>query len=175
MAMGHVYGPLMPIDSDKVFIQCGWEKHYWIENPLYIFDDTLIHRSVNDYEARRHAVFMDIMRPTPFPGMRHLRRLGDRRAHQHYFLQELVAAWRQNRPASSAPFRSGPTGPAPLSVASDALRPPRHKAWQNQYHPEDCAPGSWRAGAEAQANGGFPHEARYFYFLINPFRSMHEI
>jgi beta-hydroxylase len=69
MAMGHVYGPLMPIDSDKVFIQCGWEKHYWIENPLYIFDDTLIHRSVNDYEARRHAVFMDIMRPTPFPGM----------------------------------------------------------------------------------------------------------
>ncbi|MEZ5828633.1 MAG: aspartyl/asparaginyl beta-hydroxylase domain-containing protein [Hyphomicrobiales bacterium] len=58
---------LTPVETDKVYIQCGWEKHYWHENPLYIFDDTLIHRSVNEYDARRYAVFMDIMRPTPYP------------------------------------------------------------------------------------------------------------
>ena len=60
---------LRPVVTDKIFIQCGWEKHYWYQNPLYIFDDTLIHRSVNEYDARRYAVFMDIMRPTAFPGL----------------------------------------------------------------------------------------------------------
>jgi len=28
---------------------------------------TLMHRSVNEYDARRYCVFIDIMRPTPFP------------------------------------------------------------------------------------------------------------
>jgi aspartyl/asparaginyl beta-hydroxylase (cupin superfamily) len=60
---------LTPLDTDQIFIQCGWKKHYWNENPLYIFDDTLIHRSVNDCDARRYAVFLDIMRPTRFPGL----------------------------------------------------------------------------------------------------------
>ena len=73
------YGPLRltlrvlynmtPVDTDKVYIQCGLEKHFWRDNPLYIFDDTLIHRSVNDYDARRYVVFMDIMRPTAFPAL----------------------------------------------------------------------------------------------------------
>ena len=58
---------LTPVDTDKVFIECNGEKHYWHRDPLYIFDDTLMHRSVNDYDARRYVVFMDIMRPTPFP------------------------------------------------------------------------------------------------------------
>jgi aspartyl/asparaginyl beta-hydroxylase (cupin superfamily) len=60
---------LKPVVSDEVFIQCGWAKHYWYQNPLYIFDDTLIHRSVNGLDARRYVVFMDIMRPTAFPGL----------------------------------------------------------------------------------------------------------
>ena len=58
---------LTPVDTDKVYIQCGWEKHFWRDDPLYIFDDTLIHRSVNDYDARRFVVFMDITRPTAYP------------------------------------------------------------------------------------------------------------
>ncbi|WP_108680734.1 aspartyl/asparaginyl beta-hydroxylase domain-containing protein [Methyloceanibacter sp. wino2] len=58
---------LTPVDTDQVYIQCGWEKHFWRDDPLYIFDDTLIHRSVNDYDARRFVVFMDIMRPTAHP------------------------------------------------------------------------------------------------------------
>lgn len=60
---------LSPVRSDDIFIECGNRKHYWHDDPLYIFDDTLIHRSVNQHDARRYCVFMDIVRPTPFPGL----------------------------------------------------------------------------------------------------------
>lgn len=60
---------LSPVKTDQIFIECGDRKHYWHDDPLYIFDDTLIHRSVNEYDARRYCVFMDIVRPTPFPGL----------------------------------------------------------------------------------------------------------
>jgi beta-hydroxylase len=59
---------LTPVRHDGIFIECQGEKHFWHDNPLYIFDDTLMHRSVNEYDARRYCVFMDIVRPTPFPG-----------------------------------------------------------------------------------------------------------
>lgn len=58
---------LSPVKTDQIFIECGDAKHYWHDDPLYIFDDTLIHRSVNEYDARRYCVFIDIVRPTPFP------------------------------------------------------------------------------------------------------------
>jgi aspartyl/asparaginyl beta-hydroxylase (cupin superfamily) len=72
------YGPLRltlrvllnlnPADSDRVFIECNGARHLWRDNPLYIFDDTLFHRSVNEVDARRYAVFMDVIRPSPVPG-----------------------------------------------------------------------------------------------------------
>ena len=34
---------------------------------MFIFEDTLIHRSVNEDSGRRYCVFMDIMRPSPVP------------------------------------------------------------------------------------------------------------
>ncbi len=58
---------LSPVHTDQIFIECGNKKHYWHDNPLYVFDDTLIHRSVNNHDARRYCVFMDIIRPTLFP------------------------------------------------------------------------------------------------------------
>jgi aspartyl/asparaginyl beta-hydroxylase (cupin superfamily) len=60
---------LTPVQSDQVYIECNGAKHYWHDNPLYIFDDTLLHRSVNEYDARRYNVFMDIIRPSPVPGL----------------------------------------------------------------------------------------------------------
>ncbi|WP_159590006.1 aspartyl/asparaginyl beta-hydroxylase domain-containing protein [Chelativorans xinjiangense] len=60
---------LVPVKTDQVFIECGNVKHYWHENPLFIFDDTLLHRSVNEYDGRRYCVFMDIIRPSPVPGL----------------------------------------------------------------------------------------------------------
>lgn len=58
---------LTPVETDKVFIECQGKKHYWHDDPLYIFDDTLFHRSVNDLDARRYVVFMDIARPSHIP------------------------------------------------------------------------------------------------------------
>jgi aspartyl/asparaginyl beta-hydroxylase (cupin superfamily) len=60
---------LTPVQSDQVYIECNGVRHYWHDNPLYIFDDTLMHRSVNEYDARRYNVFMDIVRPSPVPGL----------------------------------------------------------------------------------------------------------
>jgi len=78
-ATGWHYGPLRltlrvlynltPVRNEGIFIECQNRKHFWHDNPLYIFDDTLMHRSVNDYDARRYCVFIDIMRPTRFPAL----------------------------------------------------------------------------------------------------------
>ena len=78
-ATGWHYGPLRltlrvlynltPVRHDGIFIECQGQKHFWHDNPLYIFDDTLMHRSVNEYDARRYCAFIDIMRPTRFPGL----------------------------------------------------------------------------------------------------------
>ncbi len=56
---------LTPVESEEIFIECGRTKHYWHKNPLFIFDDTLMHRSANENEARRYCVFMDVIRPSP--------------------------------------------------------------------------------------------------------------
>lgn len=60
---------LTPTDSEGVYAQCGSHKHLWRDGSLYIFDDTLIHRSVNGEHARSYVVFIDLMRPTAFPGL----------------------------------------------------------------------------------------------------------
>jgi len=58
---------LEPPTTDDVFIEVDGEVHYWRDNPLFIFDDTVLHRSVNDREGMRYCLFMDIARPSPFP------------------------------------------------------------------------------------------------------------
>ena len=54
---------LEPIDSRDVFIEVDGRTHYWVDDPLFIFDDTLLHRSVNDVDHARYCLFMDIVRP----------------------------------------------------------------------------------------------------------------
>ena len=60
---------LTPIKNDGVFIECGAVKHFWHNNPLFIFDDTLMHRSVNRSASRRYCLFVDVVRPSRFTGM----------------------------------------------------------------------------------------------------------
>lgn len=60
---------LTPVDDAEVFIECGKTQHYWNQDPLFIFDDTLMHRSVNDHDGRRFVVFLDVLRPSPVPGL----------------------------------------------------------------------------------------------------------
>jgi beta-hydroxylase len=57
---------LEPIQSRDVFIEANDRIHYWADNPLYIFDDTIMHRSVNNVDAVRYCLFMDIVRPNRF-------------------------------------------------------------------------------------------------------------
>src|SRR5262249_16564830 len=54
---------LAPADSKEVFIEVDGRRHYWVDNPLFIFDDTMFHRSVNDVDGVRYCLFMDIVRP----------------------------------------------------------------------------------------------------------------
>jgi aspartyl/asparaginyl beta-hydroxylase (cupin superfamily) len=60
---------LTPVPNAEVFIEVGNTRHYWRDDPLFIFDDTLMHRSINDHDGRRHVVFLDVMRPSPLPGL----------------------------------------------------------------------------------------------------------
>jgi aspartyl/asparaginyl beta-hydroxylase (cupin superfamily) len=54
---------LDPIDSREVYIQVDNRTHYWMDEPLFIFDDTIFHRSINDVDHVRYCLFMDIVRP----------------------------------------------------------------------------------------------------------------
>jgi aspartyl/asparaginyl beta-hydroxylase (cupin superfamily) len=54
---------LDPIDSRQVYIAVDDRVHYWTDDPLFIFDDTLFHRSINDVDHVRYCLFMDITRP----------------------------------------------------------------------------------------------------------------
>ena len=54
---------LDPINSRDVYIEMDDIVHYWKDNPLFIFDDTMFHRSINDVDHVRYCLFMDVIRP----------------------------------------------------------------------------------------------------------------
>jgi beta-hydroxylase len=57
------------IDDPNVYIRVGNHTHVWRDDPLFIFDDTLQHRSCNESDAVRYCLFVDILRPSPVPGL----------------------------------------------------------------------------------------------------------
>ena len=71
---------LNDMKDDSAYIVVGDTTSYWRDNKLFIFDDTLMHLSANETEQTRYCLFVDIIRPTPFPrvmaavitGVRHL-------------------------------------------------------------------------------------------------------
>ena len=46
----------------------GNQTNYWCENKLFIFDDTLLHYSANETNQTCYCLFVDMIRPTSFPG-----------------------------------------------------------------------------------------------------------
>ena len=60
---------LDPAPGKDVFIEADGVTNYWSEQPLFIFDDTIFHRSVNRADATRYCLFMDIVRPNHAPGL----------------------------------------------------------------------------------------------------------
>ncbi|MFL5242133.1 MAG: aspartyl/asparaginyl beta-hydroxylase domain-containing protein [Gemmataceae bacterium] len=55
------------ITSENVYIKVGNHINYWKDNKLFIFDDTLQHQSCNQSNEVRYCLFVDILRPSPFP------------------------------------------------------------------------------------------------------------
>jgi Aspartyl/Asparaginyl beta-hydroxylase len=58
---------LNDMNDNSAYIVVGNTTSYWRENKLFIFDDTLLHLSANQTEKPRYCLFVDIIRPTPFP------------------------------------------------------------------------------------------------------------
>lgn len=68
------YGPLRltvrllynfsKVTTKDAYIDVGRRRHYWADDPIFIFDDTLRHRSVNDTDDLRYCAFVDILRPS---------------------------------------------------------------------------------------------------------------
>ena len=51
--------------TDKsAYIEVGDKTHYWCEEKLFIFDDTLMHQSFNKSDQVRYCLFVDILRPS---------------------------------------------------------------------------------------------------------------
>ena len=55
------------ITDPNVYIRVGNHTHRWCDEKLFIFDDTLQHQSVNESDAVRYCLFVDILRPSPVP------------------------------------------------------------------------------------------------------------
>jgi aspartyl/asparaginyl beta-hydroxylase (cupin superfamily) len=49
------------------YIVVGDKTSYWRDDKLFIFDDTLLHLSANEGDQLRYCMFVDILRPSPFP------------------------------------------------------------------------------------------------------------
>jgi Aspartyl/Asparaginyl beta-hydroxylase len=55
------------IKDESAYIVVGDKTSYWCDNKLFIFDDTLLHLSANETDQLRYCMFVDILRPSPFP------------------------------------------------------------------------------------------------------------
>ena len=56
-----------PVDDPNVFIEVGDRIHRWRDERVFVFDDTLMHRSVNEADAVRYCLFVDVLRPAGLP------------------------------------------------------------------------------------------------------------
>ena len=59
---------LNDMNDRSAYIEVGNQTNYWCGNKLFIFDDTLLHYSANETNQTRYCLFVDMIRPTPFPG-----------------------------------------------------------------------------------------------------------
>ena len=52
------------VQNPGSYIEADGTVNIWKDEPLFIFDDTLIHQSFNQEENVRYCAFIDIIRPT---------------------------------------------------------------------------------------------------------------
>ncbi|MDX1934968.1 MAG: aspartyl/asparaginyl beta-hydroxylase domain-containing protein [Capsulimonadales bacterium] len=57
------------MEDNSAYIEVGKVKHYWCDEKLFIFDDTLLHQSFNESDKARYCLFVDILRPSPLTAL----------------------------------------------------------------------------------------------------------
>ncbi|MBS93074.1 MAG: aspartyl beta-hydroxylase [Chromatiales bacterium] len=58
------------LTDDRAFINVNGIRHTWSKDgPLFIFDNTILHQSLNLTDKDRHCLFIDIVRPSYFSGL----------------------------------------------------------------------------------------------------------
>lgn len=55
------------MQDKNAYITVGNQTNHWQDSKLFIFDDTLQHKSCNETDAVRYCMFIDILRPSLFP------------------------------------------------------------------------------------------------------------
>jgi ornithine lipid ester-linked acyl 2-hydroxylase len=60
-------GLIVPEDAERCRIRVGEDFRHWEEGSSMIFDDTFNHEVWNDTDETRVVLFVDVMRPLPFP------------------------------------------------------------------------------------------------------------
>ena len=56
------------IVGEGAYLDTNNQRHVWkTDGPLFIFDDTVIHQSVNHTDLTRNNLFIDVTRPSMFP------------------------------------------------------------------------------------------------------------
>ena len=60
-------GLIVPSDAEACRIRVGEDIRHWQEGKSLIFDDTFNHEVWNDTDETRVVLFVDVMRPLPFP------------------------------------------------------------------------------------------------------------
>jgi len=58
---------LNDMTDESAYIVVGRTTNYWRDEKLFIFDDTLMHESINQTDRTRYCLFVDLLRPSPFP------------------------------------------------------------------------------------------------------------
>ena len=60
-------GLIVPREAEQCRIRVGEDIRHWEEGKSMIFDDTFNHEVWNDTDETRVVLFVDVMRPLPFP------------------------------------------------------------------------------------------------------------
>src|SRR5271169_4866479 len=60
-------GLIVPQDAESCRIRVGQDIRHWQEGQSMVFDDTFNHEVWNDTDETRVVLFVDVLRPLPFP------------------------------------------------------------------------------------------------------------
>jgi len=60
-------GLIVPREAERCRIRVGEDYRHWEEGSSLVFDDTFNHEVWNDTDETRVVLFVDVMRPLPFP------------------------------------------------------------------------------------------------------------